>query len=266
MTQQTRTRLTLLILMGLTAARIPLALALRTLLPDASVAPKMNYAVSILQSLLMFWLPGLLLLPRWRRGPEERRFSLGWVLLPLVTAALARLVASPLNNWWAGMLGTPASALPQAEGLGGTVLMLLAVAVIPAIAEEIFFRGTLLTNLLQRASRGQAVALTTLMFALMHGNLAGLPGHLIISLLLTLLMMRSGRIAEPVVAHMAFNLLALVRLELPGYSLWAAGGLLALLMVWLLVTMPRGKARRLPLAEGLLCAAILLAMGLQYLM
>lgn len=266
MTQQIRTRMTLLILMGLTAVRIPLAMALRTLLPDASVAPAVNYIASMLQSLMMFALPGWLLTPRWQLESESQGLRLSELLLPLGAAVLARLAVTPLNAWWAGVVGAQGSAMPRAESPLGMVLMVLAAAVVPAIAEEVFFRGALLTNLLQCGSRGQAVALTTVMFALLHGNLAGLPGHLIISLLLTLLMMRSGRLAAPIVAHMAFNLLALAGLNLPVYAPWLAGGALALLTGWLLVTMPKGKPRRLPATEWLLCAAILLAMAVQYVM
>ena len=266
MTQQTRTRTTLLVLMGLTALRIPLAMALRTLLPDASVAPTVNYIAALLQSLLMFALPGWLLLPRWENAPEAQGFRLNELLLPLLAAALARLAATPLNALWAGLIGAQGAAMPRVGTPLEIALMVLAVAVIPAIAEEVFFRGALLTNLLQAGSRGQAVALTTMMFALMHGSLAGLPGHLIVSLLLTLLMVRSGSLAAPVVAHMAFNLLALVQLQLPAYAPWLAGGVLVLLTAWLLVTMPQGRPRRLPVAERLLCAAILLAMAVQYVM
>lgn len=265
MTQQTRTRLTLLVLMGLTAVRIPLAMALRTLLPDASVNPEMNYVASIMQSLLMFGLPAMLLMPLWRNAPMERRLTPVDCFLPAASAVLARLVATPLNAWWAGLLGAPVSPLPVVDGPAGKVLLLLAAVVVPAVAEELFFRGALLTNLLQCASRLQALALTTLMFALMHGSLAGLPGHLIISLLLTLLMMHSGHLALPIAVHMLFNLLALGRGDHGTVLPWIFGVLLAVLMGWLLLRLPRGQKRRLPGAEGLLCAAILLAMAVQYL-
>ena len=265
MTQQTRTRLTLLTLMGLTMVRLPLALALRTLLPDASVNPEMNYVASILQSLLMFALPALLLMPLWRRGEAEKKWSPGGCLLLAGIAVLARLVATPLNAEWAQMLGAPMAALPAVDGPAGMVLMLLAAVVIPAVAEELFFRGALLTNLLRSGSRMQALVLTTVMFALMHGSLAGLPGHLIISLLLTLLMMHIGHLAAPMAAHMLYNLLALGRWELGQVVPWVLGGMLAVLLGWLLMRLPRGQKRRLLLTEWLLCAVILLAMALQYL-
>lgn len=264
MTQQNRTRWTLLVLLGLTLVRIPLALAMSRLLPEASVAPEICYAASVVQSLLLFALPGWLLTPPRQAAEPERRMETGLYLLSLMAAVLARGVTTPLNAWWAGLLETPASALPQAEGPLGVALMVLAVAVVPAIAEEVFFRGALLTNLLRTGSRWQAAVLTTLMFTLLHGSPAGLPGHLIISLLLTLVMMHTGCLAAPIAVHMLYNLLALFWPDAGAAVPWIAGALLALLTAWLLVKLPRGKPRRLPLSEGLLCAAILLAMAAQY--
>lgn len=264
MTQQSRTRWTLLTLLGLTLVRIPLALALRLLLPEASAAPEISYIAALLQSLLMFALPGWLLTPEWRAEPGAKGCPAKSWLLCALAAVLARAVTTPLNAWWAGLVGAPASALPPADGPVGWVLMLLALAVVPAIAEEMFFRGALLTNLLKCGSRAQAAALTTLMFTLLHGSLAGLPGHLIVSLLLTLLMMHTGSLAATIGAHMLYNLLALFWPDTGAIVPWAAGALLALLTGWLLVKLPRGKTRRLPLTEGLLCAAILLTMAAQY--
>lgn len=264
MTQQNRTRWTLLVLLVLTLARIPLALALSRLLPEASVAPQISYVASLMQSLLLFALPGWLLTPPRRAAEPEQCTGAGMYLLALAVAVLARGVATPLNAWWAGLLEAPASVLPQAEGPMGATLMVLAVAVVPAVAEEMLFRGALLTNLLRTGSRWQAAALTVLMFALLHGSPAGLPGHLIISLLLTLLMMHTGSLAVPIAVHMLYNLLALCWPDMGGLAPWIAGLLLALLTAWLLVKLPRGKTRRMPATEMLLCAAILLAMAAQY--
>lgn len=266
MTQKVRTRATLLTLMGLVALSRPLALALQQLLPDASVNPEMNYVASAMQSLVLFALPGCLLLPAWRRDdappmPPVRR----WLLM-LAAAGLTWMVAMPLNAWWMALMGAPTSPLPPVEGPLGATLLLLAVVVLPAVAEELFFRGALLTNLLQAGSRWQALLLTTLMFALMHGSLAGLPGHLLISLVLTLLMMHSGRLLTPIAAHMLYNLLMLLGWDAGPVLPWLAALLLAGLLVMLLRHLPCGKRRRLPLPEGLLCGAILAGMALGYLL
>ena len=266
MTQTTRTRLTLLVALALALLRAPLAAAMQALLPDLAQAPLMNYAAMIAQSLVLFALPGCLLMPAWRTQRRTARESWIWVLLALGLAALARAVSTPLNAWWAEKLGAPGSLLPRAEGPLENAVQLLAVAVIPAAAEEIFFRGALLTNLLQRGSRTQALLLTTAMFALMHGSLPGLPGHLLISLVLTLLMLCGGRLYAPVLAHMVYNLLALAGATLPAWTAWLAGGLLLAALAWLLTHLPMGKARRLPWQEWALCGLTLAAMAAQYLL
>ncbi|MBR3763360.1 MAG: CPBP family intramembrane metalloprotease [Clostridia bacterium] len=265
MTRENRARLALGVLLGLTLVRIPLAMMLERLLPDASVAPEVFYMAAAVQSVMMFALPGWLLMPSWRTEEEKRIPWVSWAVC-LLAAVLTRTVATPLNAWWMQTLGAASAMLPEPAGVGGRLLMVLAVVVIPAAAEELFFRGALLTNLLQVASRTQALVLTTLMFALMHGSLAGLLGHLLISLVLTLLMLHTGRMTVPVMAHLAFNLMALVGMEVGAVPAWLCGLLLAALVIALLLTLPRGRERRLPAGEGLLCAAILAAMALPYLM
>ena len=266
MTQMTRTRLTLLVTLALALLRAPLAAAMQALLPDLAQAPMTNYAAMIAQSILLFALPGCLLMPAWRTQRRTARESWMWALLALGLAALTRAASTPLNAWWAEKLGAPGSLLPRAEGPLETALQLLAVAVIPAASEEVFFRGALLTNLLQRGSRAQALLLTTAMFALMHGSLPGLPGHLLISLVLTLLMLCSERLCVPVLAHMAYNLLALAGIALPAWTAWLAFGLLLAALAWLLTHLPEGRARCLPGWEWALCGLTLVAMAAQYLL
>ena len=265
MTQKTRTRATLLTLMGLVALQLPVATLLALLLPDASVNPEVNYVASALLTVVLYGLPGWLLTPTWQHASDQPGKPALWCILAVGAACVARLVTTPLNAWWTGLVNAPVSPLPQAEGPLGMALMVLAVAVLPAVAEELFFRGAVLTNLLRAGSRWQALLLTTLMFALLHGSLAGLPGHLLISLLLTLMMMHSGQLAVPIIAHMAYNLLALPGWQTGPVVPWIAGGLLLALLLVLALRLPRGKSRRLPLEEGLLCGVILAAMALRYL-
>lgn len=266
MTAQKRTRMTLRALMVLSLLRIPTSLLIQALLPDVSQAPEANYLAALLQSLLMFALPGMLLMPAWHKGRDEGGMQPGFLLMALLAVVLTRSVASPLNHWWAGLLGVTGTMLPAPQNLLSLVLMLLAVAIGPAVAEEIFFRGALLTNLLRSGSRMQALVLTTLMFALMHGSLPGLPGHLLISLVLTLLMMHTGRLLVPILGHSVYNLLALRRVDMPVEAV--AGCALALLgvLAWLLLRLPRGQERCLTRWEGVICAGVLAMMAAQYFM
>ena len=264
MTQMTRTRMTLLVTLALALLRAPLAAAMQALLPDLAQAPLTNYAAMIAQSILLFALPGCLLMPAWRTQRRTARESWMWVLLALGLAALARAVSTPLNAWWAEKLGAPGSMLPRAEGPLENAVQLLAVAVIPAAAEEIFFRGALLTNLLQRGSRTQALLLTTAMFALMHGSLPGLPGHLLISLMLTLLMLRTGRIEVAVTAPFFYNIAALVWRTVPEWGSLLCRAALIGLTAYVISRQPKISHPPMRKADGVIAAAAMVLLAAMY--
>lgn len=260
----TAVRRTLWTLLCLTLLRWPVAVLTAALLPDASVAPEVNYAASIAQSLLMFALPGWLLWPKGDEpAPAGRRLPI-WLLAGAVCAVLARAAISPLNDWWSALIGADGTAVPVAQGVLAQALQVLALAVVPAVAEEMFFRGALLRSLQTCCGRWAALLLTTLLFALMHGSIAGLPGHLAISLLLTLLMMHSDCIYVPLAAHLIYNLTALFLPEQPPAVSWLCGGMLAALLLLMALRLPRGAGPRMARKDCLLCGAILAVMATQY--
>lgn len=263
----TRLRKVLLILLALALLRLPLNWLKELLLPEPDAAPMLNHAVTMLQALLLFAMPGWLLRSEQMRIPQAPAYPSGWGFWPLMLAILARLTVAPLNQWWAALLDAPFSAMPIPDSWLGVAVGIAAVAFVPVVSEELFFRGALLGNLLESGSRRQAVLLTTVMFALMHGNPAGLPGHLIIGLTLSALAVNTGRLAEPITAHMIYNVLALLRFEAAGIVPWVSGALLLGAVCRLLKGgSRRTRQLRLPMPEWLLSAAILLVMSVQYLL
>lgn len=258
-------RRTLLVLLGLTLLRWPVAAAVNAMLPDVTTAPATNYAAAIVQSVLLFALPGVLLLPRWEK-PAREHGGFAMLICAAVTALLLRAVVTPLHGWWNALLGADASPVFLPADGWTRLLAVIALAVIPAVCEELLFRGALLTRLLQCASRTQAVLLTALLFALMHGSLGGLPGHLLSGLLFTLLMLHTGSLAVPMAAHALYNLSALYRPETPAFVPWVCGAALVAVFAWMILRAPRGRERRLEWREWLLTGAVLLAMAGQYLL
>lgn len=145
-----------------------------------------------------------------------------WVLG--LVAMVVLLLLAPLNDWltywnerWqmgrfeeflcgqSLQYGELTQKLLSLDSWPDLLLQLLAVAILPAICEEVFFRGAL-QQTLQRwfGNRHVAVVVTALLFALAHGDVYGLVPRLGLGLLLGYLFALSGSIVVNVCAH-CFN-------------------------------------------------------------
>lgn len=260
----TNTRHALLVLLALSVVKQPLDAALAALLPDASVNPVVNGIAGAAVSLLLLGIPAWMLRP-WTSPRLVRVKSRGQgVLIGVLLAVLCRVALTPLDAAWQDYLGLATDALPMPESLPVAMVCLLTMAVIPAVAEESFFRGALLTGLLDGSRRVTAVLLTTVGFTLMHGNAANLPSLLVLSLLLTLLMLRTGSIAAPAMMHLVYNLTAFVPVEASlGMRLLCGAGLTAVALWW---GVRRNTYAHPPMQwlDRLIAGAALAAMAAQY--
>ena len=109
--------------------------------------------------------------------------------------------------------------------LGLRIPLMLVVTSVGPLVEELLFRGVLLSALMQRWRVGQAVAISSLAFVLVHlpglqWQWYALPDLLLLALALAWLRLRSGSIWPSVLAHGVNNLLAVaawfVAVNLPG--------------------------------------------------
>jgi len=151
----------------------------------------------------------------------------GWVGALGASAALAR---------WAGASpqAAPLAALRETWGWWGTALW---VAVLPALAEEILFRGYLQQRLCAGWGSRNGLLLTALFFAASHGSplRLGLP-LLLLGLGLGLARRAGGSLAWPVAGHLLNNLLALGGGETvaPGpAAAWTGAAAAAVSLAWL---------------------------------
>ena len=112
-----------------------------------------------------------------------------------------------------------------------------------------------------------ALVLGTLIFALMHGDAAGLPSHLVVSLGCTALLLRTGHVWPGMLLHMGYNAMALVLPRIAGTPWLALTGLLPLgALAWLLRGMDwRDEGQRLTRVDWAMVALILLGEGIGYL-
>lgn len=80
------------------------------------------------------------------------------------------------------------------------------VAIVAApVTEEIIFRGCVYGVSRKFAGRLAALFFSSVVFAVIHGHLASLPGLFLLSLALTLAYERSGSLWAPITMHAAFN-------------------------------------------------------------
>lgn len=84
-------------------------------------------------------------------------------------------------------------------------MSLLCLAILPAFAEELLFRGILMTEL-EGHGPVTAVALSSLMFAMLHFDLKLLPMYLFSGLMLSLCAYVTRSLLASCVVHLAYNL------------------------------------------------------------
>jgi len=98
------------------------------------------------------------------------------------------------------------ASLPQFVGV------FLAAAIIGPICEEIFFRGYIFTAACRTYGAGPALALSSILFALAHLNLAAFVPILLIGSIFAFVYWRTGSLVPSMVAHVMNNALFIIAL------------------------------------------------------
>lgn len=109
-------------------------------------------------------------------------------------------------------------ALRDSASWRGTVVLGLIAIVLAPVAEEILFRGILYPAIKRAGFPRTALWGTSILFAVIHGNLLTLLPLLVLAIALTLLYEATDNLLAPIATHAAFNAANLVML---GLSEWA---------------------------------------------
>ena len=103
-----------------------------------------------------------------------------------------------------------APALPADAPLSDALILAAIAVLLPAICEELLFRGRLLPLLEETLSLPGASLLSALIFSLMHRDPRGFLAQMTLGLCLNSLARRSGSLLPGMVCHLAFNLTAVL--------------------------------------------------------
>ncbi len=94
------------------------------------------------------------------------------------------------------------------SGVGFYILNLIALAIMPAICEEMFFRGVLQKNLVSMMKNKHiAILLTAFVFSAIHMQFSGLLPRFVLGAVLGYLFYTSGSLWTSIVAHATNNAL-----------------------------------------------------------
>lgn len=211
----------------------------------------------LFMALLLTKQTGEALYLHWPRGRETALAALlALLLLPLMTG-----LTQAAAEWFPELLQGSAhpligilNAIQRGEELGGSTLLRygLAFALVPALCEEIAFRGFVLRGLHLRFRPRNAVLLSAFFFALFHMNVFLFVPTFVLGVVLGLLTVRSRSLLPAIFFHFLHNsvLIALIPLSrfseerLPRlvHDLWpwlvALSGLVAAALVWWLYRKP----------------------------
>ena len=109
------------------------------------------------------------------------------------------------------VLGLESSSTPLPfDSVGWLFLNLLLMGVVPAICEELLFRGVILQGLRERFSPVVRVILTGLLFALMHQSVTQLFYPFILGCVLSVVMEKTNNLLYPILVHMFNNFTTLI--------------------------------------------------------
>lgn len=144
--------------------------------------------------------------PRRRLGPAGLGLAVLGTLtlshgLDLALTAIGAREASALGRIEEVLAGAPESALVGA---------VLAMAVAPALGEEMLFRGVLLKQFARRMGAFPGLALSSLLFGVIHLDLAQGAAAAILGLYLGALALRTGSIHATILCHGVNNLVAII--------------------------------------------------------
>lgn len=212
-----------------------LATGLQILFPvgyDSPAAIRLSLVSQCVSQLLIFFLPAVLFVAFYKDHAVSYLqldfHGRKWVLAGVAVVIFLLLV--PINDWitwWNDQwdLGSLDAELRKLSNtskstvdkmlslttVGDLVLQFFVVALIPAVCEELFFRGALQQILRQWFGNIHvAILVAALVFSVAHGDIYGLVPRFILGLLLGYLFYLSGSILVNICAHFFNNALIVV--------------------------------------------------------
>ncbi len=106
-------------------------------------------------------------------------------------------------------------AVARNASSGGLVLVLCAAALLPALVEELMFRG-LLTRAFEKRSHAEMILIPSLLFGLFHLEPTQIAGTIVLGVGFGLTRLYSGSLVPSIIAHTVYNTVVLLDVRFVG--------------------------------------------------
>ncbi|NLY09800.1 MAG: CPBP family intramembrane metalloprotease [Tissierellia bacterium] len=179
------------------------------------ISQRPSYEITLINQLLVVLLPGLLLVWLSRRSMVKT-----YRLNPLPIRVVTLIIGMTISIYPLGVLinaivlmglgqfmELAAPTVLAETGLGAYLQAILLVCIIPAICEEMMFRGIML-NAYEEDGKRYAIWATALLFGIFHFSLQNLIGPFLLGALLGFLTMKTGSIYAAMIAHFVHNFIS----------------------------------------------------------
>ena len=183
-----------------------------------------GYVLVIFLQLLIFAAPGAVyfllrrkengkgidLRPRLRPFRPEQLWFLACILAVMITGSLLLEILTGGISSLVGSFSLYSTFVAKTSGGGGRVVgILLAYALLPAVFEELIFRGVLVTEY-EKFGAGVSIGISALFFALLHFSLPLFPSYFFVGVLLACSLYTTRSLLAPMLLHLGYNLFCLL--------------------------------------------------------
>lgn len=210
----------LILILQLIGMFFPVSLAESTLI----------YTASTLQQVLVLALPVIIYAARHDGVDQAMRLNpprLDMMLYAVTAALFGVMLSNCVSMWWMLLVESLggwlyAASIPVPTNPDELTATILLAGVIPGVCEELFFRGGLMGAWERRGTK-KAVAITSVLFALLHGSILGLPVQLMMGFALGYMLVVSDSLYVSMTFHTVYNsltiLLSYLSMQMTGGSL-----------------------------------------------
>jgi len=177
-------------------------------------------ALNMLSSAVLIFTPFLVAYLALKRRKIAGELILGtpydkknfWLLIPIalmlcIAGSIATSYFAEFVNWAFGIEFKAPEDFSNYRSVSGVLISLLSTAVIPAFVEEFAIRGVVMQSL-RRYGDWFAIIMSSLVFALMHGNMIQIPFAFIAGIGIGYAVIKTGSMWTGIIIHFINNAIA----------------------------------------------------------